>query len=51
MYKEDGKITHKSNDNIYENIAVAKGKFGQETTDSKARMRIQSSELTGTEII
>uniref|UniRef100_A0A9J7Y6L1 Si:ch73-122g19.1 n=1 Tax=Cyprinus carpio carpio TaxID=630221 RepID=A0A9J7Y6L1_CYPCA len=50
MFKEDGKITHKSIDNIYENIAITKGKFGQETTDSNAT-RIQSSELTGSDSV
>ncbi|XP_058626522.1 CD209 antigen-like protein E isoform X2 [Onychostoma macrolepis] len=50
MYKEDGNITHKSIDNIYENFTVTKGKFGQETTDSNAT-RIQSSELTGSDSV
>ncbi|XP_018924495.1 C-type lectin domain family 17, member A-like [Cyprinus carpio] len=50
MFKEDRKITHKSIDNIYENIAVTKGQFGQVTTDSNAT-RIQSSELTGSDSV
>ncbi len=45
MYKEDGKTT----DDIYENIFATKGTFVKQTMDSNAT-RIQSSELTGTEI-
>ncbi|XP_026103824.1 C-type lectin domain family 4 member K-like [Carassius auratus] len=50
MFQEDGKITHKSIDDVYENTDVTKGKFGQETTNSNAT-RIQSSELTGSDSV
>lgn len=46
MYREH----EKSIDNIYENVDVTRGKFEREITDCNAT-GIQSSELTGTEII